>query len=89
MESSAPAQANDVASLETSAWLNSKSGGQCLKFYYHMNGRTMGALSVKIEWEGGQSYLLFLKSGNQGSNWILGTGNIDPPKAGLKYQVRD
>ena len=85
-ESSTPRKAGHKADL-ISPWMTRKPGGQCLKFYYTMYGRTMGSLDVKLELNDGTAWLIFLKKGNQGKDWKKGLGNIDIPK-GLKYRVR-
>ena len=61
-------------------------GGQCLKFYYSMYGRTMGTLKVEIKKSNGNSWLIFYKSGNQGTGWKKASGNINVG-AGFNYQV--
>ena len=79
-------QAGQKADL-ISPWMKPKPGGQCLKFYYTMYGRTMGSLDVKLELNDGRAWLIFLKEGDQGKEWKKGQGNIDIP-AGLSYRVR-
>ncbi|XP_078383090.1 meprin A subunit beta-like isoform X2 [Oculina patagonica] len=69
-----------------SPWMNPIPGGQCLKFYYTMYGRTMGSLDVKLELSDGRAWLIFLKKGDQGKDWKKGQGNIDIP-AGLSYRL--
>ena len=69
-----------------SPWIAAKSGGQCLKFYYTMYGKTMGSLAIKMELSNGKSWFIFVKSGNQGMDWKKGTGNIDAP-LGVSYRV--
>ena len=71
-----------------SPWIPAKSGGQCLKFYYTMYGKTMGSLSIKMEMSNGKSWFIFYESGNQGIDWKKGTGNIDV-SLGLWYRVSD
>ena len=84
MESSVPA-AGLTADL-VSPWIVAKKGGQCLKFYYTMYGKTMGSLLIKLELSNGKSWLIFYKNGNQGIDWKKGTGNIDAP-LGVSYRV--
>lgn len=69
-----------------SPWITAKSGGQCLKFYYTMNGKTMGSLEIKLELSNGNNWLIFYKKGDQGMGWKKGTGYIDVP-LGLWYRV--
>lgn len=62
--------------------------GQCLKFYYSMYGSTMGTLKVQIKKSNGNSWLIFYKSGNQGTGWKRASGNINVG-AGFNYQVSE
>ena len=71
-----------------SPWIPAKSGGQCLKFYYTMYGKTMGSLSIKMEMSNGKSWYIFYESGDQGIDWKKGIGNIDV-SLGLSYRVSD
>ena len=87
LESSSPRiRAGQKADL-ISPWMSAKPGGQCLKFYYTMYGRTMGSLDVKLELNDGRAWLIFLKKGGQGKEWKKGQGNINVPK-GSAYRVR-
>ena len=45
------------------------SSGECLTFYYNMNGRTMGILNVYTQTSGSLGSPVWTKSGNQGSKW--------------------
>lgn len=69
-----------------SPWIAAKSGGQCLKFYYTMYGKTMGSLTIKLELSNGNNWLIFYKNGDQDMGWKKGTGYIDVP-LGLWYRV--
>lgn len=69
-----------------SPWIAAKSGGQCLKLYYTMYGKTMGSLAIKMDLSNGKSWFIFYESGNQGIDWKKGTGNIDVP-LGVSYRV--
>ena len=71
-----------------SSWRSGVNGGQCLKFHYFMQGKTMGSLRVQLELRGKQKakYLIFLKDGDQGSEWKAAVGNIDV-EVGSSYQV--
>ena len=70
-----------------SPWIAAKHGGQCLKFYYTMYGKTMGTLAIKLEKSNGISFLIFHQKGNKGINWRKATANINVD-VGLRYQVR-
>ena len=76
----------DKADL-VSPWMTPKRGGQCIKLYYTMYGKTMGQLIIKVELSDGRNWYIFYKSGNQGQEWKKGMGNIDIP-LGLSYRVR-
>jgi len=69
-----------------SPWIAAKSGGECLKLYYTMYGKTMGSLAIKLDLSNGKSWFIFYKKGNQGIFWKKGTGNIDVP-LGVSYRV--
>ncbi|XP_068735001.1 uncharacterized protein [Montipora capricornis] len=59
---------------------SASAGGECLKFFYNMYGTTMGSLAVKLEVRKNNkrnSWYIFYKSGNQGTGWKKGTGNIN------------
>lgn len=43
--------------------------GECLIFYYNMNGRIMGIFNVYIQVSGLLGSLVWIKFGNQGSKW--------------------
>jgi len=70
-----------------SPWIAAKHGGQCLKFYYTMYGKTMGTLAIKLEKSNGVSWLIFYEKGNKGMGWKKGSGNINVD-VGFRYQVR-
>ena len=56
--------------------LKPKQGGQCLKFYYTMFGKTMGHLKVQVTQNGVPKKTLFFRRGNQGRDWVLGTATL-------------
>ena len=53
---------------------------QCMTFYYHMNGASMGSLKVEIN-----GNTLFSKSGDQGNQWHM--AQVDVSDNGRPYQV--
>ena len=74
IETSSPRKANDNAVVV----FNGYAGGPaCLSFYYHMYGKNVNRLKVKV---GGTN--VFQKSGPQGNTWkkaevsINGRGNV-------------
>lgn len=86
MESSAPAQAGDLAILASRHWLTAPKGGQCMKFFYTMYGKTMGSLSVTLQQRWGKATTIFSRSGNQGVHWIGAKVSLDVPE-GAQFQV--
>lgn len=86
MESSAPAQAGSQAILESRPWLPAPRGGQCMKFFYTMFGKTLGSLSVTVQQIGKPPTTIFGKTGDQGVHWIGTQVSLDIPE-GMKYQV--
>jgi len=46
-----------------------ESSMKCLKFYYHMRGRTIGKLSVKLRDESGKETVVWERKGNQSEAW--------------------
>ena len=84
MESSNPSRA--VAVIESQPWLTAPEGGQCMKFFYNMYGKTMGSLKVAIQKQGEHAKVVFAKYGNQGMKWIAARVDLDIPQ-GKKYKV--
>ena len=60
IEASSPRHIGDMARIEKSGF--TFNGNQCLRFYYHMYGSSMGTLKVFV----GQTEV-FAKSGNHGN----------------------
>ena len=86
MESSAPARPGNQAILESQPWLSAPKGGQCMKFFYTMYGKTMGSLIVKLQEFGKRAKNIFTKTGDQGLHWIGAKVSLNIPK-GTKYKV--
>lgn len=86
MESSAPAQPGSRAILESPRWLTAPKGGQCMKFFYTMYGKTMGSLLVTLQQRWGKAATIFFRSGDQGVHWIGAKVSLDVPE-GAKFQV--
>ena len=86
IETSSPRQPGDNAYLLSQPFDPTASSGRCLKFWHHMNGASIGNLSVYI-YTGNFSAmtLLWKRQGNKGNKWILGQ---TPIRSGVKYQVR-
>lgn len=85
MESSNPSRA--VAVIESQPWLTAPEGGQCMKFFYNMYGKTMGSLKVAIQKQGEYAKVVFAKYGNQGMKWIAARVDLDIPQ-GKKYKIK-
>lgn len=61
IEASSPRRQGDNAKMSITLPVSRNS---CLRFYYHMYGKYIGALKVEV---GGST--VFQKSGNQGNKW--------------------
>lgn len=60
---------NDVARLRSKLMSRVNSDEKCLRFLYHMYGRSIGSLTVRLEPVDGPKKVLFSKSGSQGRRW--------------------
>ncbi|XP_074645316.1 MAM and LDL-receptor class A domain-containing protein 1-like [Tubulanus polymorphus] len=78
VEASSPAKKGDQAWLEANTI--SKSDACIMNFYYHMSGKTMGKLEVKVN-----GNVLFSKSGNQRYRWKLGSVPIAKGNAAIQF----
>lgn len=82
MESSAPRRQGHKARL-VSPEVNVRRA--CLRFYYHMKGREIGSLAVKLLTKAGyMNDLNWEKKGQQGDRWIEAKVDIT---MGLSYKV--
>ncbi|ESO97870.1 hypothetical protein LOTGIDRAFT_152977 [Lottia gigantea] len=82
IEASAPRQLGDRAVIESPQFPPTK--GRCLNFYYHMNGRNIGTLTVYIVSNSGQNVSLWQLKSDQGNNWL--NGKV-PIKASSNYKI--
>ncbi|XP_063438022.1 uncharacterized protein LOC134719029 isoform X1 [Mytilus trossulus] len=80
MESSHPAASTGQELTATFVMRNEISEAQprCLSFYYSMHGATMGSLEVYRKGTGISKDLIFIKKGEQGSQWKLANISILP-----------
>lgn len=84
IEASFPQKENDVARLISPEYIDTP-GGSCVQFFYHMWGRTTGALNVFLkEGEIIQSRPLWSLKGDQGDLWRSASATI---KSTGKYRV--
>ncbi|XP_060073279.1 uncharacterized protein LOC132553085 [Ylistrum balloti] len=61
---------------------------QCVEFYYHMYGRTMGTLNVYTKTESAEDNRAVWRTfGNQGDTWILARLSIPEQLARIGYQI--
>ena len=74
LTSSSPTGRGDKALFESSP-LEFFCEVRCLSFYYKMNGRDIGSLSVYLR-SHGQDTLIWTLSGNQGTGWQEGRVQI-------------
>lgn len=75
-ESDAPNNPSKVAELYGPCFDLSGLGTAELRFWYHMNGATMGTLNVDV-WNGtAWTNAIFTRSGEQGTNWVQATVDL-------------
>lgn len=60
-------------------------GDKCLKFYYNMNGKSMGSLAVILKYKSGSSMWVWDKAGHQGNYWKAASAYI--PNSNEPYTV--
>ncbi|XP_028405803.1 uncharacterized protein LOC114528384 [Dendronephthya gigantea] len=60
---------NDVARLISKSISKTKPGKRCFRFFYHMVGRTMGSLTLRLIIKDQPQRVLFTKKGPQGNGW--------------------
>ena len=73
IEESQPDKVNQTAQL-SSPFIR---GPKCLRFSYRLSGRHVGRLDVLLQVRGRQGdYLMWNKSGDQGSQWIMASVDI-------------
>ncbi|XP_035658189.1 MAM and LDL-receptor class A domain-containing protein 1-like [Branchiostoma floridae] len=75
LETSAPRQPDDRAKLVSEVFPATSSNGQCLRFWYHMYGNSIGRLTVWVM-VGGNIRSIWELSGDQGNGWNNGQVNI-------------
>ena len=69
IETSSPRKTGDKAWLVSDYFNRSIT---CFTFWYHMYGRSIGALNIYQQPLGGQKVLLWKLSGNKGNKWFSG-----------------
>ena len=69
IETSSPRKPGDIARMLSRHY--PPTNGRCLKFWYHMYGRSVGGLGVFIHSEQGKEIILDTKAGNFGNQWLL------------------
>ena len=89
IETSFPRKRGQKAQLASSTI--TQTGAACVSFYYHMYGRSIGALNiyVKEQTSSGASNLgqpVWRRQGNQQNRWIQGQFGITPSQS---FQVRN
>lgn len=84
LETSSPTNTGDRAKL-TSPVFNFGNTRVCLVFYYCMNGKNMGSLSVhQMSSYSGQMSTVFIVQGDQGTDWLLAYLRLEP---GSSFQI--
>lgn len=71
IETSAPRQPNDRAILKSMKLAGTTD--RCLRFYYNMNGVSIGSLNIYIQRDGETATQVWSRTGNQQDIWRLGT----------------
>ncbi|XP_033121051.1 MAM and LDL-receptor class A domain-containing protein 1-like [Anneissia japonica] len=75
IEKSMPRNNTDAARLRTPSYL--ATNGQCIEWFYYMNGSTMNTLNVYVvDNTDNVSTLVWTKTNNQGSDWIFGQVSV-------------
>ncbi|XP_074659491.1 MAM and LDL-receptor class A domain-containing protein 1-like [Tubulanus polymorphus] len=78
MEAS-PLRKNQKIVMETTEFTSNSD--QCLNFYYHMYGTSMGELSVLVDGEE-----TFVSRGNLGNHWVEGSAPVPSGSAKIRIQ---
>ncbi|XP_054853157.1 apical endosomal glycoprotein [Eublepharis macularius] len=60
--------------------------GQCLSFWYRMDGPQIGTLNLKVKHNGEPEHVLWTRTGSHGAVWHRGFASISPQRA-QNYQV--
>ncbi|RMZ97804.1 MAM and LDL-receptor class A domain-containing 2-like [Brachionus plicatilis] len=71
LETSSPRVENDRAIL--SSMIFDPTPARCLRFWYHMNGNSIGSLQVDILYDNGLRIPIWKLSQDQGDQWLEGT----------------
>ena len=69
IETSNPRKPGDMARMISPRY--PPTNGRCLKFWYHMYGRSVGTLAIFVRSEQGKEILVDSKTGNFGNQWLL------------------
>ncbi|XP_047128245.1 MAM and LDL-receptor class A domain-containing protein 1 isoform X1 [Hydra vulgaris] len=77
IETSILVSAGSIARLISPLYAgNSKIGGQCFQFWYHMYGTSIGKLSLLLEKGNAARALMWTRQGNQGNQWFIGQASV-------------
>ena len=77
-EASSPRVALERARITTRTLIPTSLLGNCLAFWYHMTGSTMGTLNLFMtSLANGTDTTLWSKSGEQDAGWLLGQRTIN------------
>ena len=88
IEASSPRRPGDKARLYSERFLATDPRGQCIKFWYHMNGNAIGTLNVLVKTGAGNrsENIVWTLSGSQQNKWNFGQTSVSSTKS--SYQVR-
>lgn len=69
----------------------SSEHGECLMFWYHMNGRDVGSLNIYVqELHSARSQMpVWSASGDQGEQWRHGRATVISPHSSYKVRVEE
>lgn len=74
IETSRPRRQGDKATLQSQ---NIPNANYCFKYWYNMNGASVGSLSVSYMYSDGTKKTLKSLNGSQGANWQQGMVSIN------------
>lgn len=88
IEASPPRRPRDKARLYSERFSATSQIGQCIKFWYHMYGTSVGTLNVLVKTGAGNrsETIEWTLSGNQQNKWNFGQKTVSSTKSA--YQVR-
>lgn len=71
-----------------SSELPANFGQKCLSFYYSMNGKNMGSLTLTLLLKSGNTMWLWQKKDHQGTDWKAGVTNLPALNEAYRIQIK-